>query len=321
MRFPHPPRPSRGTAPRRLSRVPLMAVLMALGCAALWASTHLASATTGPPSASAPSHIVVIVMENKEGADVLGSRKSPFLNALTRRYGVATQSYGVTHPSLPNYLALTSGSTHGISSDCTGCGVAGPDLAGQLARAGITWSAYLEGFPGRCFRGPSAGAYAKKHNPFAYYGDVVRSPGLCSRLVGFGSLTSDLRTGRLPTFVWITPNLCNDTHDCGITTGDRFLARTVPTLLRQIGPHGFLVITWDEGRSNRSCCGVAHGGHIATLVAGPDVIPGGRMRTPIDHYGVLATIERALSLPLLGRAADPRSGRLDPLFATTPRIH
>lgn len=126
---------------------------------------------------------------------------------------------------------------------------------------------------------------------------------------------------RVPTYVWITPNVCNDTHDCGVAVGDRFLARTVPPLLRELGPRGFLLLTWDEGASKAGCCGtVARGGHIATIVAGPGVIPRSHLKSPVDHYGVLATIERALALPLLGGAAAPRNGRLDPLFRRPPRI-
>jgi hypothetical protein len=138
--------------------------------------------------------------------------------------------------------------------------------------------------------------------------------------VGFGQLASDLRSGRLPTYVWITPNLCDDGHDCGVATADRFLQRTVPALLGQLGPEGFLVITWDEGGSDRGCCGAAHGGQIATIVAGPTVRHGARVRTPLDHYGVLATTEEALGLPALAGGADPRAGRLTSLFAHPPRL-
>jgi len=122
-----------------------------------------------------------------------------------------------------------------------------------------------------------------------------------------------------PAFSWISPNLCDDGHDCGVSAGDRFLARTVPALLRALGPHGFLVITWDEGTSDRGCCGAAHGGHIATILAGPDVRRGARERRPVDHYGVLATIERAFGLTPLAGAADPRAGDLTPLFSRPPR--
>jgi phosphatidylinositol-3-phosphatase len=91
-------------------------------------------------------------------------------------------------------------------------------------------------------------------------------------------------------------------------------------LLRELGPHGFLVITWDEGTTDRGCCGVAHGGAVATIVAGPDVRAGARSLQAVDHYGVLGTIEEALGLPALAGAADPQSGRFDALFAHPPRI-
>jgi hypothetical protein len=287
-------------------------------------STATGSGTGGDatsPARSTSSHIVVIVMENKENTDVLGSSAAPYLNGLAQRYGVATQSYGITHPSLPNYLALTSGSTQGITSDCTDCSVAAPNIVDQLTHAGISWKAYLQDYPAPCFTGATAGNYAKRHNPFIYYNDIAQNPPLCSHLVGFDALTADLQSGRLPTYAWITPNVCNDTHDCGVATGDSFLAATVPSLLRALGPHGFLVLTWDEGSSNAGCCGgAAAGGHIATVVAGPDVVPGSQETSPVDHYGVLATIERSLALPLLAGAADARNGQLDRLFTSPPRI-
>src|SRR5450631_2229299 len=282
--------------------------------------TFTAGAATPLPT-STNSHIVVIVMENKEQTGVLGNAAAPYLNGLVRRYGLATQSFGVSHPSLPNYLALTSGSTQGITSDCTSCSVSSPNIADQLTNAGISWKAYLEGVPAPCFTGATAGLYAKRHNPFMYYRDIAQNPARCNQLVGFGALSADLNAGRLPTFAWITPNVCNDTHSCTVAVGDSFLARTVPPLLHELGPHGFLVLTWDEGSTNTSCCGgFARGGHVATVVAGPDVVPGARESSPVDHYGVLGTIERALGLPLLGAAADARSGRLDPLFTSAPHL-
>jgi hypothetical protein len=105
-----------------------------------------------------------------------------------------------------------------------------------------------------------------------------------------------------------------------VAAGDRFLARTLPALLRELGPHGFIVVSWDEGVSDQGCCGAARGGHVATIVAGPDVRHGVRMDRPVDHYGVLATIEQALGLAPLAGAADARAGRLTPLFARTPRV-
>jgi hypothetical protein len=299
--------------------VPLLVTLFALGCGPAHAGRPLAVGASGTLPRSSASHIVVIAMENAEYDEVIGSSEATYVNGLARRYGLATRSYGITHPSLPNYLALTSGSTHGVSSDCTDCHFSAVNIVDQLEAAGLSWRAYLEDLPTPCFRGAGAGGYAKKHNPFIYYDDVARSASRCRKLVGFGELTADLRAGRLPTYAWITPNLCDDGHDCGVAAGDRFLARTVPLLLRELGPHGFIVLTWDEGSSDRGCCDAAHGGHVATIVAGPDVRPGARDSQPIDHYGVLGTIEQALDLAPLAGGGDPRSGRLTPLFARMPR--
>lgn len=295
--------------------------LFATGCA----QAHPGGTPGAQPASRLPrstsSHVVVIVMENEEDTEVLGNPAAPYANALVRRYGLATQSFAITHPSLPNYLALTSGSTQGVSSDCTDCHVGARNIVDQLEGARISWKAYLEDQPRACFKGGGAGGYAKKHNPFIYYDDIASSAHRCHRLVGFSQLAADLQRGRLPTFAWISPNLCDDGHDCGVAGGDRYLARAAPSLLRELGPHGFLLLTWDEGSSERGCCGeVAQGGHVVTVVAGPDVRPGAREGQPVDHYGVLATIEKALGLPLLAGAADPRSGLLSPLFVRPAHI-
>jgi hypothetical protein len=274
----------------------------------------------GAVPAAASSRVITIVMENKEYGAIIGNGDAPFVNRLARRYGLATHSYGVTHPSLPDYLALTSGSTHGIDSDCTDCHVAGRSIADQLDSAGISWKAYLEDMPRPCFRGAGAGGYAKKHNPFAYYDDVAGDSRRCRRMVPFGQLATDLRRGALPTYAFISPNLCDDTHDCSVATGDRFLSGLVPGLLRALGPAGYLVLTWDEGSSDQGCCGASRGGHIATVVAGPPVRRGARDGRALDHYGVLRTVEDTLGLPRLGAAADARHGRLDGLFRRLPRL-
>jgi acid phosphatase len=300
---------------------------------ALVGAVVLAACATGPtgdvtsalPVRAAPaarSHVVVLVMENKEQGRVIGSPSAPFLNRLARRGGVATQSFGVRHPSLPNYIALVSGSTQGITDDCTSCTANGPNIADQLEAAHRTWGAYLEGLPRPCARPAFAGRYAKKHDPFAYDDKIAASAARCRRRVPLRRRADDIRGDRLPDFAFIAPDLCNDTHDCSVRTGDRFLARVVPAVLSALGPHGFLVVTYDEGNSDSGCCGGSHGGRIATLVAGNDVRRGTRMTQPIDHYGVLASIEEAFGLPRLGAAGDPQHGTLAPLFRAgrVPRL-
>jgi hypothetical protein len=293
--------------------------VVAVGCGGSATGKNPAVQPSSVPK-PASSHVATIVMENKAYSSVIGNRSAPYTNSLARRYGLATQSFAVTHPSLPNYLALTSGSTHGVTSDCTSCHVGGTNIVDQLEAKHISWKAYLESMPSACYRGAFAGNYAKKHNPFAYYDDVAGDRARCARLVPYSRLATDLRKGALPTYAFIAPNLCHDTHDCGVSTGDQFLSHIVPSLLKAVGPHGYVVLTYDEGSSNRGCCGGSAGGRIATIVAGPDVRRGARSSTPVDHYGVLGTIEDSLGLPRLGAAADTAHGRLDSLFRSPPRV-
>lgn len=314
--------PVRRVLVKSASAAALTVLLMSvLGCGRAAPGKALDARSASALAPSKTSKLIVIVMENEEDTSIRGNRDAPYANALIRRYGFATQSFAITHPSLPNYLALTSGSTQGISSNCTECHSSAPNIVDQLESAGISWRAYMEGLPAPCFKGGEAGGYAKKHDPFIYYDDIAGSALRCQKIVGFGALSHDLRSGALPAFAWISPNLCDDGHDCGVSGGDRFLKSAVPLLLRELGPHGLLLITWDEGSSNRGCCaGVASGGHIATILAGPDVRRGAREGEPIDHYGVLGTIEEAFGLPALAGAGNPRSGRLRALFVRPPRI-
>ena len=276
-------------------------------------------ATPGAPATADVSRVVVIVMENREYGRIVGSKKAPYLNSLIRDGGLATRFYGTRHPSLPNYIALTSGSTFTIQSDCKHCHIKATNIVDQLEGAGISWKAYLEDMPTDCYGGTAAGDYAKKHNPFAYYDTITANPARCHRVVPATDLAGDLRTGRLPQFVWITPNLCNDMHDCRIATGDRYLSRLVPPLRRALGPHGFIALTWDEGSSDAGCCRYAVGGHIATILVGPDVRAGARSARPADHYSLLRTIDEAFGLPPLRRAGCACSPPLDDLFARPPR--
>jgi hypothetical protein len=262
-----------------------------------------------------PVRIAVIVMENKEFGDVIGSRHAPYIRRLARRYALASRLFAVSHPSLPNYLALTGGSTAGIDSDCTDCSVGGSGIAGQLSLKRISWRAYMEDLPHACFKGSDARGYAKKHDPFVYYRGVVASRSLCANVVPLTRLAGDEQRRRLPRFVWITPNLCHDMHDCSVSVGDRFLARTVPPLLRALGPRGLLVLTWDEGSSDSGCCRLASGGHVATILAGPVARAGARLRTASDHYSVLQLIDDLFGVKRLGHAGCACTPTLQPLLA------
>jgi phosphatidylinositol-3-phosphatase len=261
-----------------------------------------------------PAHVAVILMENEEYGNIIGSPSTPFINGLARRYATATSAYAITHPSLPNYLALTGGSTFGITSDCTDCSVSGSGLAGQLAARRVSWKAYMEDMPGPCFTGSSAGDYAKRHDPFMYFRGIAGNPVQCRRVVPMTALASDERRRSLPRFVWITPNLCHDMHDCSTSTGDRFLAGFVPPLLKALGRKSLLILTWDEGSTSDGCCKLASGGHIATILAGPLARRHAYLRTPVDHYSVLQLIDDVFGLRRLGAARCPCTASLGPLL-------
>jgi phosphatidylinositol-3-phosphatase len=304
---------------RFLARSALCAasVLLLAACASssstLLHRTGRVTTRVGQPAPAAPSkrpdHIVVIVMENKEYDSIIGSSSAPYINKLARRFVLLTQEFAVSHPSLPNYLALTGGSTFGISSDCTSCHVHGRNLVDQLERKGLTWKAYMQSMPSTCFTGSFAGTspgdYAKKHDPFIYYDDVRNDPKRCANIVPFTVLKRhDLKAG-LPDFVWITPNECHDMHDCSVRTGDDFLRQWVPKLIAHVGRDGIVIVTFDEGSSNAGCCSLGSaGGHVATIIAGPGAGTGVQLKADADHYSLLRLIEDAWGLPRMRHAGD-----------------
>jgi phosphatidylinositol-3-phosphatase len=244
-------------------------------------------------------HVIVVVFENRETMQVLGNRGAPTFNSLARRYASLTRYYAVTHPSLPNYIALVSGSTGGISKDCSQCSVDTPSLADTLEAAGRTWKTYAEGLPSPGFLGSSSGRYAKKHNPFTYFRSVAESAARRVRIVPLSTLPSDLRRQALPDFSLVVPDLCNSTHDCSLAVGDAWLRHTVMPLLRL--PRTVVFVLFDEGTT-----AVRGGGHTPALALGTAVRTGVRYRAITGHYGVLRTIEDAWSLPRLGRSAGTR---------------
>jgi hypothetical protein len=270
-------------------------------------------------AAGPPAHIAVIVMENEEYGDIIGSHATPFINRLARRFALAAEHFSIGHPSLPNYLALTGGSTFQITSDCTDCSASGDNLGSQLTAAKIPWRAYMEDLPAPCFRGSDAGRYAKKHDPFLYYTRLTAQPTACRNVVGFAALSAAEHSGRLPRFAWITPNLCHDMHDCSPATGDRFLSRLVPPLLASLGPRGLLLLTWDEGSSDQGCCRLASGGHITLIAAGGQARKGAVLHRASDHYSTLQAIEDLLGVPRLRGAACACTPSLAPLLRTPVR--
>jgi phosphatidylinositol-3-phosphatase len=293
----------------------VLAVSLSLALIELGERAAAAPAKPRPPATRAnvklkpPTHIAVILLENKEYPSVIGSRRAPFLNALARRHVLLTHDFAVSHPSLPNYLALTSGSTFGITSDCISCLFAGRNIIDQLSTHHMSWKAYMQGLPSPCFKGAEAGSfphlYAAKHDPFIHYIDVRSRPARCHRIVPFPQLGVDLAQNRLPRFAFISPDECFDMHSCSINVGDTWLATWVPRILHRLGPNGLMIVVFDEGSSRVGCCtpGI-HGGHVAAVIAGPGAKHRVRITTAFDHYSVLRLIEDAWGFQRLRHAAD-----------------
>ena len=287
----------------------LLWLMTATVLAAAVASCGAASTVSHPTPAaigSPVSRIAVIVLENHEYDQITGRPSAPYLNALLAQSAVAANYHAVSHPSLPNYLALTGGSTFGFDgSDCMTCSISQRNLIDELETAGISWKAYMQDIPSVCSFEASSAGYIRRHDPFMYYTDVARNRSRCRNVVPATELSRDLARHSLPSFVWLSPNICDDMHSCSTYTGDQYLKTILPRLIGELGPSGILFVTWDEGTTNSGCCKVAKGGHILTLVAGPGARVGARSMVPYDHYSLLRTIEDLWKLPRLGYAACP----------------
>ena len=276
--------------------------------------TATPTSTITPSPTPAPlvpnfDHIVVIVLENKEFERVIGNPGMPIFNQFAGDYTLLTQHYAVAHPSLPNYIAMVSGDTFEINRNCEDCFISAPSLPDLIETSGRTWKTYQEDMPRPCFVG-SWGDYAQKHNPFMYFDPIRLDAARCEQTVRpLTDLNSDLAAGSLPNFVFITPNLCNSAHDCWLGITDEWLGLQMQALLNYFNAksQSFLIIlTWDEGDSNASCCGLPEkaGGRIATVLISPQVKNGFEDATPYTLYSLLKTIAEAWGLPYLGHAAD-----------------
>jgi phosphatidylinositol-3-phosphatase len=261
---------------------------------------------TKPPTV-VPAHIFLIVMAHQEFPHLIGNPAAPYLNQLAAHYALSDEYYAVEHPALENYLALTSGHTYGLGQECTDCFRDEPSIADTLEAKGKSWKSYQEDLPQPCFLDPQAGNYIINHNPFLYYNAIRDNPSRCQQVVPLTQLDADLKSGTLPNFVWITPNIVHDMHDGSVANGDQWLAGFVPQLLNSDAwkQGGELFITWDEGETDDGCCNVAEGGHVPLLAITPTAPPDYRSLQPATHYSLLRTIEDQWGLDLLGNSATP----------------
>lgn len=239
-----------------------------------------------------PDHIVIIIEENKSYAQIVGNKDAPYINALARRGALFTQSYGVAHPSQPNYLALFSGSTRGITNNACPLELNGANLAEILAGKGLSFVSYAESMPQAGFGGCMHGAYYRKHNPVANWKELTRlnQP--------FSAFPRDF--ARLPTVAFVIPDQLSDMHDGSIAQGDAWLAKNMEPYARWAMTHNSLmIVTWDEDDGTAD-------NRIATILVGAMVKPGNNTQH-ISHYNLLRTIEEMYRLPYVGESAQAGS--------------
>jgi acid phosphatase len=262
------------------------------------------------PSSGAPQvgkyfdHVVIVVLENQGTKQALAD---PNIASIVKGGAWFSNYYGLAHPSLPNYLAIVAGSTFGVTRDHLAAPLKAPSIVDRLEQKGLTWKAYAEDYPGRCFLGNEAGEthltpqakatdiYVKRHVPLLQFASIQNDPARCARVVNAREFMRDARAGQLPNYSFYTPNVVNDGHDTSLATSSAWLVRFVQSVRGTLGMHQrtLLVVTWDEGGEEDS-----RHNQILTIFLG-DVVSPGRYDSNLTHYSLLRTIEDNFGLERL----------------------
>lgn len=262
-----------------------MKKLILVLCAALLAT----SAFAGQPSFK---RVFIVILENTDAADAL---RQPFMGRLASEGSYLNRYSAITHPSQPNYIGLTSGSTWGFYSDRP-ITLNVRHIGNLLEEKGKTWKTYAEGYPGNCYLRPSKGAYGRKHVPFLSYRNVQEDKARCARVVNSDELKKDIEAGTLPDYALYIPDDKSNGHNTGVVYADCTMAKTFGPLLedKRFTEGTLFIMTFDEGTRRR-------GNLIYTVLWGDSVVPHYRSDTRYTHYSLLRTIEDAFGLGTLGK--------------------
>jgi len=237
--------------------------------------------------------VFVVVLENTNYASVVGTMAMPYLDTLIGQYGLATQYYANTHPSIGNYFMLTVGQIITNNDGYTDT-ITADNIVRHLVAAGKSWKSYAEDLPSAGYTGDGPGKYARKHNPLTYLADVITDSLQKKNLVPFTQFAIDRAAGALPSYSFIVPNLCHDAHDCALDSADTWLHDNIKPLISSTGfqQDGLLIIVFDESGSD-----ISHGGgRIVWVAVGPKVKPGYRSAALYQHESTLRLTMEALGL-------------------------
>jgi acid phosphatase len=237
---------------------------------------------------------VLIVEENRSFDEVIGDSSAPYLNNLASQYGLATQYYADTHPSIGNYFMLTTGQIE-TNDDLFAGTISDDNLVRRLVAAGKSWKSYAQSLPTAGYTGGDIYPYSKRHNPFAYLSDVVNNSSEAANLVPFSQFATDLSSGSLPDFSYIVPDVLNDAHDGTLAQADTWLQQNLPSIFSnaQFQKDGLLIITFDEAENSDSTHG---GGRIVTILAGPKVKQQFQSQTLLQHQSTLRMVLSSLGI-------------------------
>ena len=246
-------------------------------------------------------HVALLVEENHSYSEVIGSSAMPYLNGLAAKFGLATQYHANTHPSIGNYFMLTTGQIVTNNDSFTGTDNV-DNIVRQLTASGRTWKAYAESLPSQGYVGSDIYPYAQRHNPFAYFTDVVNNSSQARNMVSFAQFGADLAGNRLPTFSYIVPNLLGDAHDGTLQAADSWLQQNIaPFIASPIFQNGLLIIVFDESDGSDNANG---GGHVSAVIVSPKAKPGYQSTTLYQHQSTLRLILEGLGVTTYPGAAS-----------------
>lgn len=287
------------------------AVLCALLALAACGGGSKAGTSTPPPSGGSAkaTHVVLVVLENQNYADVVGSANAPYLNSLMAQGTLATNYYANTHPSIGNYFMMTAGNLVTNDDEYTGT-VSPPEIVSALTGAGKSWRVYAEGIPAAGYTGSDAGAYLKRHDPLSYFTDV-EGTAAAGNIVLFSQLATDA-TDPLANFAMIVGNIYDVGHNCAptvmtCTTGvelaqaDTWLSTTLPLILNNASfqASGLLAVTFDESATDNT----NGGGQVATVLLGTNVKSGYQATGLYQHQSLLRLMLEAQGVSALPNGA------------------
>jgi phosphatidylinositol-3-phosphatase len=311
---------------------PGIAVVVVMALMALMAPGAALAHTNGSDVSNGKlknfQHVFVIMMENTSYSSLIRNPNAPWINAAAATYGLATNYTGVAHPSQPNYIAATSGSTNGVLND-NDVTLNVPNIVDQIEGSGRTWKAYMQSLSlctTKLDHACGNQLYERKHNPFVSYTDVQSNPARMANIVDLSQFSSDLANNTVPNYSWISPDQCHDMHGrastpsdpCDfsqvqslIATGDAFLKSTVSAIMNSQAFNGnsVIIISWDESDfpfvDTSGCCDAnPGGGHVVTLTISHSDHAARTSNVAYNHYSMLATIEGGWNLGCLANTCD-----------------